>query len=65
MKIIILKPGPTCKCSCRQYNGNDNKKYWYNSRLNIIYSTDCHKNNPIKAIGTFKIDNKTIIQELK
>lgn len=65
MKVIILKPGLACKCSCRQYNGDDGKKYWYNSRLNIIYSTDCHKSNPIKTIGIFKIDNKIIKQSLK
>lgn len=62
MKTIKLIPGRACKCSCRQYNGNDGNKYWYNSRLDVVYLTDCHKNNPIKAIGKFEINNKIIIQ---
>lgn len=63
MKIIILKTGPACKCNCREYNGSDNKKYWYNGKT--IFSTDCHKPNPIIAIGTFGIGSDTIIQKLK
>ncbi len=52
---ITLTPGIACKCSCRVYNGDDGKKYWFDYRKNTVYSTDCHKKDPIKAIGTFII----------
>ena len=60
--MIILTPGRICKCSCREYKGNDNKKYWYNYRTNIVYTTDCHHKNPLVATGEFSIDNKIIKQ---
>lgn len=63
MKIIILKPGLACKCNCRQYNGDDNKKYWYDGKC--VFSTDCHKPNPIIALGVFGINSTTIIQKSK
>lgn len=62
MTTIKLTPGPTCKCSCRQYNGSDNKKYWYDTRKEEVYSTDCHQRNPTKAIGKFEI-NRVIINQ--
>lgn len=62
MKIIKLTISKLCKCPCREYKGNDNNIYWYNSKTKIVYSTDCHNENPKKAIGKFIINNETIIQ---
>ncbi len=65
MSKIILTPGKACKCSCRAYNGSDNKKYWYDYRKNIVYNTDCHEKNPQKATGTFFIEDETkVIKQL-
>ena len=54
MKIIRLKAGKRCKCSCRQFF-NGRKKYWVNINTYKVYSTDCHKENPKLAKGTFKV----------
>lgn len=62
MSKIILTPGKACKCSCRQYRGNDNRTYWYDYKKDIVYSTDCHKENPTQAKGIFQIKNKIINQ---
>jgi hypothetical protein len=62
MKEIILTQGKKCKCPCGIYHDNDNKNYWYNKKENIVYITDCHESNPIKAKGKFNINNKIIIQ---
>lgn len=60
MKAIVLKAGWACKCDCRHHTGSDGKDYWV--RKGIIYSTDCHKDNPIKATGRFSLNKKIIIQ---
>lgn len=59
---IKLRSGKACKCSCRQFIGSDNRTYWVDIKNNIIYSTDCHKSNPIKAVGQFQIGDKAISQ---
>lgn len=62
MRTIMLTPGKPCKCSCRNHKGDDGKEYWYHLKEKIVYSTDCHKPNPIKAIGKFKIGDKIFDQ---
>jgi len=62
MKTIILTEDHRCKCSCRKQNGDNGLVYWYDHRKEIVYSTDCHKPNPIKAIGTFSVNHKIINQ---
>jgi hypothetical protein len=60
---IVLSDRLACKCACNKYKGNDGKSYWYNSTKQIVYFTDCHGKDPIKAIGTFEVNNILIIQK--
>lgn len=46
-KMITLKEGMRCKCPCRHYTGDNGLDYWF--RQNVVYSTNCHEENPIKA----------------
>ena len=62
-QIITLSQRFKCKCTCQAYMGDNNKKYWYRSTNNTVYSTDCHYPNPVKAIGIFSI-NKLVINQL-
>lgn len=59
---ITLKQIKACMCSCRAHLGSDGKPYWYDIRNKKVYITDCHKKNPVLAIGSFEIKSEKINQ---
>lgn len=61
--FIILTPGVRCKCSCRKHTGSDGKDYWVDTRASVVYISDCHLKNPIKAKGKFQMTQTKYIYQ--
>ena len=63
MANIILTAEEDCgKCICKPYIGSDEKNYWFNTKTNVLYTTNCSKSHPKKAKGIFQIGKQIIDQ---